>query len=212
VITGAENVLEFQRREIAAFTGAILTDQYGCSEGCGNASHCANLVYHEDSEFGILESRERAPGDPVKDILCTGFASNGFPFIRYEVGDSAVWQERPCVCGRHSRVLSSIEGRKDDYVITPEGGRIMRFDYIFKDSLNVKEAQIVQRRLGEIVLRVVKRPAYCTGDEEHIRKQVERWVSPAMKIDFEYISEIERERNGKFRAVISSLSDSHSAE
>ena len=40
IATGAENMLDFQRRDIAEFTGAILTDQYGCSEGCGNASHC----------------------------------------------------------------------------------------------------------------------------------------------------------------------------
>lgn len=205
VITGAENVLEFQRREIAEFTGALLTDQYGCSEGCGNASHCPNLVYHEDSEFGILEGRERAPGDPVKDILCTGFASEVFPFIRYEVGDTGVWQGEHCGCGRHSMVLSRVEGRRDDYVVTPAGGRIMRFDYIFKDALNVKEAQIVQRRLGEVVVRVVRRPAYGVKDEEQIRKAFWRWITPEMAVDFEYVAEIERERNGKFRAVVSCL-------
>src|ERR1039458_4204987 len=47
VVTGAENMLDFQRRDIHQFTGAILTDQYGCSEGCGNASHCPKFVYHE---------------------------------------------------------------------------------------------------------------------------------------------------------------------
>jgi len=39
VFTGAENMLGYQRRDIAALTGATLTDQYGFSEGCGNAAH-----------------------------------------------------------------------------------------------------------------------------------------------------------------------------
>ena len=208
VVTGAENVLDFQRRDIAEFTGALLTDQYGCSEGCGNASHCPNLVYHEDFEFGILEGAERDPGDPARSILCTGFSSPAFPFIRYEVGDAGVWQGEAdgCSCGRQSRVLLRIEGRKDDYVITPEGARIMRFDYIFKDALNVRESQVVQRHLGGVVVRVLRRPAYSQKDEEQIRRQFQLWISPALAVDFEYVDEIERERNGKFRAVVSCLS------
>jgi phenylacetate-CoA ligase len=207
ISTGAENMLDFQRRDIANFTGAVLTDQYGCSEGCGNASHCPNFAYHEDFEFGILEGQDRTPGDPAKTILCTGFASKEFPFIRYEVGDTAVWGDGsgPCPCGRSSRVLSQIQGRNDDCVVTPEGARIMRFDYILKDVVRVKEAQVVQRRLGEVVLRVVRRSAYCQKDEDTIRHGFAQWISAAMKLNFEYVDEIERERNGKFRAVVSHL-------
>ena len=207
ISTGAENMLDFQRRDIMEFTGATLTDQYGCSEGCGNASQCPAFAYHEDFEFGILEGQERLPGDPAKTILCTGFASPVFPFIRYEVGDTAVWRSEsdPCSCGRRSRVLSRIEGRKDDYVVTPEGARIMRFDYIFKDSENVKEAQVVQRSPGTATVRAIRRAAYSLKDEEAIRRQFARWISPTLKLTFEYINEIERERNGKFRAVVSHL-------
>jgi phenylacetate-CoA ligase len=96
-----------------------------------------------------------------------------------------------------------IEGREDDYVITPEGTRIMRFDYVFKDALNVKEVQIVQEQLGEITVRLVRRPGYSTSDEADIGREIQRWISPRLAVRFEYVSEIERERNGKFRAVLS---------
>jgi phenylacetate-CoA ligase len=207
ISTGAENMLDFQRRDIADFTGALLTDQYGCSEGCGNASHCPNFAYHEDFEFGILEAQDPAPGARARAILCTGFASKEFPFIRYQVGDTAVWGagSGPCPCGRSSRVLSRIEGRNDDCVVTPEGARIMRFDYILKDQVQVKEAQVVQRALGEVVLRVVRRTAYCRKDEDTIRQGFAQWISATMRLNFEYVDEIERERNGKFRAVVSHL-------
>jgi phenylacetate-coenzyme A ligase PaaK-like adenylate-forming protein len=215
VFTGAENLLDFQRHEIQKFTGAILTDQYGCSEGCGNASHCPEFVYHEDFEFGILEGVELQRGNPARSILCTGFANDAFPFIRYEVGDTGVWQQndrqqddRACPCGRESRAILRIEGRKDDYVVTPEGAHIMRFDYVFKDALNVEEVQIVQERLGEITVRAVRRPTYSTADEIAIAREIQRWISPTLAVRFEYVQEIEREANGKFRAVRSKLKQS----
>ena len=207
VFSGAEKMLDFQRRDIQKFTGAILTDQYGCSEGCGNASQCPEFVYHEDFEFGVIEGIEIEPRTSARSILCTGFANDAFPLIRYEVGDSGVWQEEGnlCRCGRSSMVLLRIEGREDDYVITPEGTRIMRFDYVFKDALNVKEVQIVQEQLGEITVRLVRRPGYSTSDEADIGREIQRWISPRLAVRFEYVPEIERERNGKFRAVLSRL-------
>jgi len=210
VITGAENVLDFQRRDIAAWTGARLTDQYGFSEGCGNASHCTELRYHEDWEFGVLECVDPEPlgdGRVRGRVVCTGFACPEFPFIRYEVGDTAVWAAPGdrCACGRHSAVLERIEGRMDDYVVTPEGGRIMRFDYLFKATTSVRESQVVQHRPGAITLRLVRRPDYAARDEAAIAREVARWISPTLQVEFEYVDEIPRERNGKFRAVLSHL-------
>jgi phenylacetate-CoA ligase len=211
IFAGAENVLDFQRRDIEAFTGAILTDHYGCTEACANASRCPQFVYHEDFEFCILEGLEQegleqAPVDAVKNIVCTGFAGYAFPFIRYEVGDSAVWTTgETCSCGRQSSTLRRIEGRRDDYIVTPEGARIARLDYLFKDALNVKEAQIVQEKLGEISVLVVRRDAYGNRDELDIRRDIKTWLSPSLVVNFEYVNEIPRGANGKFRAVLSRL-------
>lgn len=206
IFTGAENMLDFQRRDIKAFTGAVLSDHYGCTEACVNASRCPEFVYHEDFEFCIMEGIELTPGDPVKTIVSTGFACDAFPFIRYEVGDTAVWKEgTSCPCGRHSAVLLRIEGRCDDYIVTPEGARIARLDYLFKDALNVKEAQIVQEELGEIKIILVRRDTYSTKDESEIRRDIRTWLSPSLAVRFEYVDEVPRESNGKFRAVLSRL-------
>lgn len=210
IVTGAENLLDYQRRDIREFTGGILTDQYGLSEGCGNASQCRAFVYHEDFEFGILECVEpslREDGKTKGKIVATGFANPEFPFIRYDTGDMGVWEDPQgaCPCGRQSRVVLSIEGRIDDYVITPEGRRIMRFDYVFKDARNVRESQIVQDKPGEIRVRIVRRPSYASHDEEALAQEIRRWISPQLALRFDYVDEIERESNGKFRAVKSLL-------
>ncbi len=208
IFTGAENLYEHQRRIMENVFHCPVTDQYGFSEGCGNASRCEMDVFHEDFEYGILECVDCVRlenGDLQGRIVATGFASYAMPFIRYDVGDIGVWSSTECKCGRHSKVLKKIVGRIEDYVITPEGRRIMRFDYIFKDAHNVKEAQVVQYEPNSICLRIVRRPEYSKRDEEHLKAKVKSWISSSLRVQFEYVNEIEREPNGKIRAVKSFL-------
>ncbi|MDQ2732043.1 MAG: phenylacetate--CoA ligase family protein, partial [Armatimonadota bacterium] len=210
IATGGEPMHPWQRRDIQAYTGAVITDQYGFSECCGNASDCPQLVYHEDFEFGILECVDpiRVDGQQVKGkIVCTGFASPEMPFIRYETGDIGIWDESQerCACGRSSRILSSVEGRLNDYVLTPEGMWTKSFDYVFLDQSNVSEAQIIQDLPGEVTLKIVRRTEYSNKDEHLIRKNIRQWISQELNVRFEYVQCIEREPSGKFRFVKSSL-------
>ncbi|GAB6278092.1 MAG: phenylacetate--CoA ligase family protein [Lentimicrobium sp.] len=204
IITGAESLLEFQVQLISEVFKCPVTDQYGFSEGCGNASSCEHGFYHEDFEYGVLECYNpqiNDDGSITGEILATGFTNLAMPFIRYRVGDTATWVEKECECGRKSKIIREINGRTEDYVITPEGNKILRFDYIFKDTINVVEAQVVQKKLGEIIIRVVRRGDYKEKDENCIRREVHDKISPNLKVIFEYPLSIEREKTGKFRAV-----------
>lgn len=212
VFTGAENVLVQQRRDIGSVTGATLSDQYGFTEGCGNASHCEGLVYHEDFEYGVLEcvdSETLDDGGTRGRIVATGFASHGFIFLRYDVGDIGVWApaSHRCACGRASRVMTGIDGRIDDYVITPEGRRIMRFDYVFKDTRFIREAQVVQERLGEIVINVVLEPGTHPSALDRVRELIAQWISPGLDVRFNIVPELPRGTGGKLKAVVSRLPD-----
>jgi phenylacetate-CoA ligase len=210
VALAAENAYAFQVDAIRRFTGAVVTDLYGMSEAAGNASRCEAGAYHEDHELGVLEcfdGIEQPDGRLQGRIVATCFVNEAMPFIRYDTGDVGTW-ERPdhrCPCGRQSRALVRIEGRADDYVITPDGRKIMRFDYLFKDSTCIKEAQVVQREPGAIVLRIVRRDGYGLTDEVALIHGVETWISKFLRVEFEYVNAIERTRTGKFKAVRSEL-------
>lgn len=204
IITGAETLLDYQVKLISEVFKCPVTDQYGFSEGCGNASRCEHGYFHEDFEYGVLEcynSNKNDDGSVTGEILATGFTNLAMPFIRYRVGDTATWVDLECECGRKSKIIREINGRSEDYVITPEGNKILRFDYIFKDTINVIEAQIIQNKLGEIIIRVIKRDEYSDKDEDRIIREVHEKISPKLKVQFEYPLSIERERTGKFRAV-----------
>lgn len=210
VFLGAENTQDFQLEAIEAFTGATVSDQYGFSEGCGNASKCEHGTYHEDWEFGILECDhpQQIEGGKLRgNILATGFSNYAFPLIRYQVGDVGVWNEEgyQCSCGRRSSSLSFIDGRIEDYIITPEGNRLMRFGYLFHGIASVSEAQIVQEKLGSIVVRIVKSSSFMSSDELEIRSRIKRYASPSLNVTFEYLDKIPRSSSGKFRPVISEL-------
>ncbi|MGG7035411.1 MAG: phenylacetate--CoA ligase family protein [Flavobacterium sp.] len=204
IFTGAEALLDYQREKISNVFNCLVTDQYGFSEGCGNASRCEHDLFHEDFEYGILECHKpiaNSDGTYTGDVLATGFTNLAMPFIRYQVGDTATWIDKKCECGRESKAIIQVNGRNEDYVITPEGNKILRFDYIFKDTDSVFESQIVQKKLGEIVIRIVKRNNYTDKDEKNITHLVHSKISPNLKVFYEYVSEIEREATGKFRAV-----------
>ena len=204
IFTGAENLHHYQRRVISEVFGCPVTDHYGFTEGAGNASRCSHDNYHEDFEYGILECETpETSGENTQQgrIIATGFANYAMPFIRYDVGDIGEWRLERCPCGRQSKILSKIIGRKEDYIITPEGLKIRRFDYIFKDSHNIKEAQVMQNKFGSICLRIVRRAAYCKRDEELIKEEIKRKISNKLLVDFEYVDEIERLPNGKMQAV-----------
>jgi phenylacetate-coenzyme A ligase PaaK-like adenylate-forming protein len=211
IFSGAETLYDNHRRLISGVFKAKVTDEYGFSEGCGNASRCEHDAFHEDFEFGILECGDPQYADADSRqgrIIATGFSSYGMPFIRYDVGDIGDWQTTLCRCGRTSKALARINGRIEDFVITPEGRRIMRFDYVFKDAHNVRDAQVVQRELGAICLRVARRSTYSRRDEHHLRREIRDKISASLIVEFEYVDEIEREPNGKMRAVKSFVGNS----
>lgn len=214
VFLGAEDVQSYQRELIANLFHTVVTDQYGFTEGCGNASRCPAGSYHEDWEFCILEPvRQEAfvDGRTRGRILATGFANYAFPLIRYDVGDVALWEHPSvtCPCGRESTVIHGIEGRAEDVVLTPEGAQISRFDYVFKGCKGLKEAQVVQNTPRAITVRYVPRPG-CTQllpyDEDAIKSNVRTYISEGLDVRFDRVDMIPRAGSGKFRPVVSNIS------
>ena len=129
-------------------------ETYGMSEIVAAANQCEHGAMHLWPEAGVLEicdgsrrrsrrgrrARQHRADEPrhAADPLRTG--------DRCALGD-----ERPdCPCGRTLPLLGAIEGRADDILYTRDGRRIGRLDPIFKASLPIQEAQIVQEALDRV--------------------------------------------------------------
>ena len=208
IFTSAEKVYDYQRTAIQeVFPGSEIVEHYGFSEEACCASQCECGIYHEDFELGHLELHEPycAENKLNGTLLATGFQNLGMPFIRYEIGDRAVFSERQCECGRHNQVIENIEGRNEDYVITKDGMRFTRLDYLLKDTKSIAEAQIVQRKIGQIIVRVVRKYGFNELEEQMIRKIVHDQFSENLEVEFEYVDFIKRTKAGKFRFIVNEL-------
>ncbi|MCP4643383.1 MAG: hypothetical protein GY851_23250 [bacterium] len=135
----------------------------------------------------------------------TGLSNPAFPLIRYDVGDVAVLDQGPCSCGRPGRLVKAIDGRTEDYIVTKRGARIGRLDHVFKDMVNVREAQIRQERPGHMTLVIVRGPNYTDTDEAQLRDETTKRVGEDVDFDITYTDAIPRTANGKLRFVVSSV-------
>lgn len=211
VFTGAENLLQDQKKYINKWIGSTIRDQYGLTEGNCNFSTCEHGNYHEDYEFSHIEVIDYTllpDGSKKGRLIGTSFYNYATPLIRYDTGDivTVMPDEYICPCGRHTKVIAFVDGRVDDYILTPDGKHVMRFDYLFKDTKDIYEAQVVQEREGQIIIYSVKRENFDQEKYELIvLSQFHKYISREMELVFIYVDAIEKSSRGKFKAVINKM-------
>jgi phenylacetate-CoA ligase len=89
--------------------------------------------------------------------------------------------------------------------VTPDGRRIGRMDHIFKDTLEIKEAQIYQPSIERIVVRLVPRAGFDKEAQRALERELRRRVGDDLEIAYEIVDAIPRLPSGKFRAVVSEV-------
>ncbi|MGI8402090.1 MAG: phenylacetate--CoA ligase family protein [Gemmatimonadaceae bacterium] len=210
VLANAEGVLDQQRCEIEAAFGCPVRETYGMAEIVANASECREGRMHLWPEVGEIETvngNESSAIGEMGELVCTGLLNLDMPLIRYRVGDrgSLALPDASCRCGRLLPLLSAIDGRIDDVLYTPDGRAVGRLDPVFKSSLPIKEAQIVQDELDLIRIRYVSDESFSAVDAQSLIDRVRDRMG-AVRVILEEVDSIPRTNNGKFRAVVSNLS------
>jgi phenylacetate-CoA ligase len=210
IYTSSETLLAFQRKTIEEAFGVKVYNWYGTSEMTANIVECECGELHLKAEHSFTEilkdnNEPCKPGETGR-IVSTNFNNIAFPLIRYDVGDMAtVAINQVAKCERSGLLITHIEGRKEDYIVTPDGRVIGRLDHLFKDAVNVMEAQIIQEVKEEIVLRIVKKETYTQNDEQLILNEARVRLGNVIRITFEYVEKIPRAKSGKYQFIISKI-------
>lgn len=205
IVTGSDALLpKFEEALTRAF-GAPVTEQYGTGEACGNISKCEDGNWHIDFELGVIEflEIENCPGKAR--MVFTGLQNEAMPFLRYEIGDVVELSQRKCGCGRSSMVVDSIDGRTEDYLVTPDGRKIMGLNQAFEWTNGVKELQLVQNHPSLVEVHIVPDHGYSTSDELILERELRKRVGQQMQISFHQVDTIPRTTSGKYRAVVSEV-------
>jgi phenylacetate-CoA ligase len=207
VTIGAENLLPQQSRIMEQAFGVRPLQHYGMAEAVANISECEYGTLHVDEDFAAVEFVPNWEGPGLK-IVGTNFTNFATPLLRYDIEDIIKIDELlKCPCGRPGRIVAAVDGRKEDYIVLKHGARLGRMDHIFKDLINIREAQLYQSKPGEIIVRVVRGNNFTKDDETMLLQEMRKRVGADTDIDIHYLESLPRSRIGKLRFVVSEISE-----
>lgn len=180
-------------------------DQYGHAEASIFAYSLESFGPIFCSPFyGLVEilSEDGYPvavGEPG-EVVVTGFHNYAMPFIRYRTGDLAVLQ------GVEDGVvrLREIQGRTQDYVISSDGTKHLLTALVFGRHYaafeRISQWQIIQRKRGAVVIRIVPRPSFSSEDAREIVATFKELAGIA--VDIEITNDIARTARGKSKLLV----------
>lgn len=209
ILSNAEPLLAHQRELLQSIFNCPVKNTYGMSEIICGASECECGSLHLWPDAGNVEIVKDDMDFPVLSgesgrIIATGFLNLAMPLVRYEIGDRGILGGTNCACGRNLRILASVEGRMDDFIITRDGRKVGRLDPVFKVDTPINEAQIVQESIDRIVVNIVPAEGFSEDSQQDLIKRLQDRLGP-MDVEIRKVAAIPRGPNGKFRAVVSKL-------
>lgn len=211
IYTG-ESFPEAQKRLVESVLGCETICEYGCSELGILAFECPAHRIHLMSENFIFEfrrdDRRALPGEEA-ELVVTNLSSFASPLIRYAVGDYVVPALETCSCGRTMPLIQSVSGRTHASIRTPRGAVVhgLFFTHLFDRLPIVHRFQVVQESLRD--LRIDLTSTYDISDDilGSIQKATQDVMGPEVTVRVSQVSDIPLSRNGKFRWIVSKVSN-----
>ncbi len=203
VTTASENLLDHQVSQIHRAFGVMPCQHYGMTEAVANISQSADGKLLVDEDFAASEFVPTSEAGCFR-VVGTNMSNPLMPLIRYDTGDIvklSVTENAP----RKRREVAFIDGRQEDFIVLLNGTRLGRLDHIFKDAINVRSAQIYQKKVGEIEVRIVRHLKFNDSDERALMDELRKRTGVFAHINIRYVDEIPLTRSGKHRFVISDL-------
>ena len=203
-----ETVSEGMRKELESGFGAEFYDMYGTAEFNRIAFECERhngMHYCTDAVHIEAVDGKNNPAKKKGSLIVTGLYNYEMPLIRFEIGDFAEVSWKKCACGRTLPMLHGFEGKKDDFILRPDGKRVsprMVNDLDYVDG--IKSYRIIQRRDLSILFEYVPSREFSADSLRKIREKLVNGTGwKEMEIEFSECRSIEREASGKIRAIIS---------
>ena len=206
IFSNSETLSVGLRQRIEAGFGVSPRSDFVATEGA-IAHECPHGGLHVNMEETFVEILP-IPGTPDLGTMALTFLHTfDFPLIRYRIGDVARFTNAPCPCGRGLVTIDGLVGRYADGIRLPDGRFFtaaninMRIAHLPSIS-KIRQYQIAQLGPSELELR------FLTDDTAVTNEAIEQFVAALhdvlgpMNIAPVRLSELPREKNGKFRPVI----------
>lgn len=213
VMTASETTLAFQKKAIEQAFQCKNYIWYGNTEYCGHITECPQgrlhaQPYHSHIRVVDHDGRDVAPGQEGT-LVATNFTNSVFPLVNYNTKDVVrLSLDQTCACEKGGMLFDTIVGRVEDYIILPDLTRVGRLDHLFKNAKHVRNAQVEQNDIRHVIVRVEKEAGYTQAVEKAILHEARNRLGKEIDIVFEYVSEIPKEQNGKFKFIVQNIDTS----
>lgn len=200
VATSSEMLLENQVMIIEDTFKCKIKDWYGQGERVAAFYRCEYGHYHEVEGYSFVEY-DKIEGN-IYEVIGTTLNNRVMPLVRFRTGDLVEISDESCKCRNKGVNISTIIGRSNDYIELPDRkmtGTVLAMP--FKNSRNIVEAQVIQKKDKSIIVKVVKNEKFNTEDEKRLFKEIYNYL-PKDMCEIQFVEEIQKNSNGKFRFVI----------
>ncbi|MCL2743986.1 MAG: hypothetical protein FWE67_09050 [Planctomycetaceae bacterium] len=213
IITTAMVLHDHERTTIEEAFQCKVSNRYGSEEVSLIASECEaheGLHISPDTLYVELIDAKGEPCPPLVPgrVIVTDLCNTVMPMIRYEIGDTAVWSDKPCSCGRTAPLFLRIEGRVADYVVTKRG------EYISGISLTTffacelpgfAQFQIVQEEIDRFTFNLVKGEQFSEQSMADLDRLIKDRFGDDVRYECCFMDNIPQEKSGKYRFCISKV-------
>jgi phenylacetate-CoA ligase len=204
VFTASETVLPVERDNIERTFGKKLFDWYGMTEPAVVVTEGPTHNGMEVNwEYGYPEFATE-PGLPPnqRKLIATSLHNPVMPFIRYETGDIATLAETPAETPeRIYPKIQNISGRKDDCILTPDGGRLpsLNFYSLLQTHTDILRFQFIQPDLHNVTMKISFRPTAKRTEAvlDSVRHEVSKRLGPELALTIDLSDEFVRGNEGK---------------
>ncbi len=194
------------------YLGIPIVNEYGASELDLLAFQNPNGEWQVNSETLFIEildeNNQPVPNGTSGKIVVTSLYNKAHPFIRYEIGDIGILDEKSTW---KKPLLKQLIGRTNDVAILPSGKKSpgLTFYYVTKsiieDDGNVKEFVIKQTKLDSFEIDYVSEKALSTTQIDEIQKAVDLYLEPNLKFTYTRKDFLTRSNRGKLKQFTSLL-------
>lgn len=202
IFTTSETLLPYQRKAMEKAFGCPVRDQYASSEGAPMITECRCGKLHYNLYTGVIEEYQTEYGT---EMLVTGFNTHGTPLIRYRIGDMWELSNDTCECGCCFPVVKRIEGRKVDYLLSKQYGKVSLShlaDVIKGLPNSIVNMQFIQREISKIEVKIiVDKNNFTQEDQEKIKQELIYRFGTDMQFDIQVVDEIPKEKSGKYSLI-----------
>ncbi|MEW5676563.1 phenylacetate--CoA ligase family protein [Flavobacterium enshiense] len=193
--------------------GIPVVNEYGASELDLIAFQNPNDEWQVNSETLFVEilddNNQPVPHGTEGRIVITSLYNKAHPFIRYDIGDVGILDEKSTF---KKPILKKLIGRTNDVALLPSGKKSpgLTFYYVTKsiieDDGNVKEFIIRQTKIDTFEIDYVSEKELTPEQIKGIQHAIDQYLEPGLQFSYHRKNSLLRSARGKLKQFISELS------